>query len=193
MNNQKKIMRESEVHKFNDGTLTRIMEKLDHMVKDYVLFKFNRSMEHIIWSEHDKRRSKEFIEVIERRLKIRQIFRSFESFAVYLSQNGRDLPRDNLLVGVEVLRYDIKRSKSENKGITQQGSSHEVTIVVMDPWTQCTTLPSHSSEDENPARAIIKQALDALVLRTASAAAKPCQGDSSEFYLITGIPDGSSW
>ncbi|GKB95076.1 hypothetical protein Tco_0981213 [Tanacetum coccineum] len=30
-------------------------------------------------------------------------------------------------------------------------------------------------------------------LRTASAAAKPCQGDSSEFYLITGrIPDGSS-
>ncbi|GJR61861.1 hypothetical protein Tco_1504023 [Tanacetum coccineum] len=27
----------------------------------------------------------------------------------------------------------------------------------------------------------------------ASAAAKPCQGDSSEFYLITGrIPDGSS-
>ncbi|GJY11615.1 hypothetical protein Tco_0380924 [Tanacetum coccineum] len=30
-------------------------------------------------------------------------------------------------------------------------------------------------------------------LRTASAATKPCQGDSSEFYLITGrIPDGSS-
>ncbi|GKB17806.1 hypothetical protein Tco_0851729 [Tanacetum coccineum] len=30
-------------------------------------------------------------------------------------------------------------------------------------------------------------------LRTASAAVKPCQGDSSEFYLITGrIPDGSS-
>ncbi|GJV88091.1 hypothetical protein Tco_1532029 [Tanacetum coccineum] len=28
---------------------------------------------------------------------------------------------------------------------------------------------------------------DALVMRTASAAAKPCQGDSSEFYLITGI------
>ncbi|GJZ12906.1 hypothetical protein Tco_0548136 [Tanacetum coccineum] len=35
---------------------------------------------------------------------------------------------------------------------------------------------------------------NALVLRTASAAAKPCQGDSSELYLITGsIPDGSSW
>ncbi|GJU05516.1 hypothetical protein Tco_1121946 [Tanacetum coccineum] len=30
------------------------------------------------------------------------------------------------------------------------------------------------------------------ILRTASAAAKPYQGDSSEFYLITGNPDSSS-
>ncbi|GJZ44266.1 hypothetical protein Tco_0591521, partial [Tanacetum coccineum] len=80
MNNQKKMMRETEVHKFSDGTLTRILEKLDHMVKDYVLFKFNPGMEHRIWYEDDKRRSKEFIEVIERRLKIRRIFRSLESF-----------------------------------------------------------------------------------------------------------------
>ncbi|GKC47652.1 hypothetical protein Tco_1065374 [Tanacetum coccineum] len=34
---QKKMMRETEVHKFSDGTLTRIMEKLDYMVKDYVV------------------------------------------------------------------------------------------------------------------------------------------------------------
>ncbi|GKD72114.1 hypothetical protein Tco_1330396 [Tanacetum coccineum] len=56
--NQKKMMRETEVHKFSDGTLTRILEKLDHMVKDYVLFKFNPGMDHKIWSEDDKRRSK---------------------------------------------------------------------------------------------------------------------------------------
>nr|GEW41682.1 hypothetical protein [Tanacetum cinerariifolium] len=54
-----------------------------------------------------------------------------------LSQNQGDLPMDNLQVSVEVLRYDIKQSKSENKGIvptemelvleqTQQGTSHEV-------------------------------------------------------------------
>ncbi|GKB96122.1 hypothetical protein Tco_0982259 [Tanacetum coccineum] len=54
-------------------------------------------------------------------------------------QNRRDLPRDNPLVSIEVLRYDIKRSKSENKGIvptemelvleqTQQGTSHEVLV-----------------------------------------------------------------
>ncbi|GJX80912.1 hypothetical protein Tco_0329061 [Tanacetum coccineum] len=55
------------------------------------------------------------------------------------SQNRRDLPRDNPLVSVEVFRYDIKRSKSENKGIvptemelvleqTQQCTSHEVSV-----------------------------------------------------------------
>ncbi|GJZ95248.1 hypothetical protein Tco_0667451 [Tanacetum coccineum] len=83
-NNQNKMMKESEVlfsvHKFSDGTLTKILEKLDHMVKDFVLFNFNRGMEHRIWSGDDKRRSKEFIEVIERRLKIRRIFRSLECF-----------------------------------------------------------------------------------------------------------------
>nr|GEY35020.1 ubiquitin-conjugating enzyme family protein [Tanacetum cinerariifolium] len=74
------MLRESEVHKFNNGTLARILEKLDHMVKDFMLSKFNPSMENRIWSEDDKKRSKEFIEVIERRLKIRRIFRSLESF-----------------------------------------------------------------------------------------------------------------
>ncbi|GJU32110.1 hypothetical protein Tco_1175699 [Tanacetum coccineum] len=45
-----------------------------------VLFKFNPGMEHRIWSEDDKRRSQEFIKLIQRRLKIRQIFRSLEIF-----------------------------------------------------------------------------------------------------------------
>ncbi|GJY22733.1 hypothetical protein Tco_0396391 [Tanacetum coccineum] len=132
------MMRETKVHKFNDGTLTRILEKLDYMVKDYEIFKFNPGMENRIWTEDDKQRSQEFIKLIERRLKIRRIFRSLESF-ISGRQNWRDLPRDNLLVSVEVLRYDIKRSKSENKGTmptemelvleqTQQGTSYEVLI-----------------------------------------------------------------
>ncbi|GKC91410.1 hypothetical protein Tco_1152059 [Tanacetum coccineum] len=98
MNDQKKIMRETEVHKFSDGTLQRILEKLDHMVKDFKL----------------------------------------------------------------VIRYDIKRSKSKNKGIvptemeleleqTQQGSSHEVSNIRV--------IPKYHSEDGNSARANIKQAL----------------------------------
>ncbi|GKB86557.1 hypothetical protein Tco_0958829 [Tanacetum coccineum] len=79
-NNQKKMMRETEVHKFSDGTLTRILEKMDFMVKDYKLFKFNPGMEHKILSEDDERRSQEFIKLIQRRLKTRRIFRSLESF-----------------------------------------------------------------------------------------------------------------
>ncbi|GKA66610.1 hypothetical protein Tco_0766418 [Tanacetum coccineum] len=79
-NDQKKMLRETEVHKFSDGTLNRILDKLDHMVKDFKLFKYNPGMETRIWSEDDTRRSKEFMEVIERRLKIWRIFRSLESF-----------------------------------------------------------------------------------------------------------------
>ncbi|GJQ94780.1 hypothetical protein Tco_0005919 [Tanacetum coccineum] len=35
-NDQRKLMRLNEIHKFSDGTLTRVMEKLDHMVKDFI-------------------------------------------------------------------------------------------------------------------------------------------------------------
>ncbi|GKC62762.1 hypothetical protein Tco_1095360 [Tanacetum coccineum] len=76
----KKMMRIDEVHKFSDGTLMRIQEKLDFMVKDFRLFKFNKGMETMKWTKDDKRRSKDFIEVIEKRLKIKRIFQSLESF-----------------------------------------------------------------------------------------------------------------
>ncbi|GJZ28946.1 hypothetical protein Tco_0573593 [Tanacetum coccineum] len=79
-NNQKKIMKEAEVKKFSHDTMTRILEKLDHMVKDFRLFKNNSGMENRIWFDDDKRRSKEFMEVIERRLKIWRIFKNPESF-----------------------------------------------------------------------------------------------------------------
>nr|GFB78644.1 hypothetical protein [Tanacetum cinerariifolium] len=74
------MLRENEVHKSSDGTLTRVLNKLDHMVKDFRWYQYNPSMKYQIWSEDDKRRSEEFMEVIERRLKIRRIFRSLESF-----------------------------------------------------------------------------------------------------------------
>ncbi|GJX66839.1 retrovirus-related pol polyprotein from transposon TNT 1-94, partial [Tanacetum coccineum] len=69
-NDQKKMMRESKVHKFSNGMLMRIIEKLDYMVKDYEVFKFNPGMERRIWTEDDKQRSQEFIKLIERRLEI---------------------------------------------------------------------------------------------------------------------------
>ncbi|GJS03434.1 hypothetical protein Tco_0319942, partial [Tanacetum coccineum] len=79
-NDQRKLMRLNEIHKFNDGTLRRVMEKLDHMVKDFHLFEYNKGMKTRKWSEGDKRRSKDFITAIEKRLQIKRIFRSLESF-----------------------------------------------------------------------------------------------------------------
>nr|GEV96110.1 hypothetical protein [Tanacetum cinerariifolium] len=57
-NNQKKMTGESEVHKFSDGTLKRIIEKLDHLVKYFGLFKFYSGMENRIWYEDDKEGAK---------------------------------------------------------------------------------------------------------------------------------------
>ncbi|GJX65413.1 hypothetical protein Tco_0299756 [Tanacetum coccineum] len=62
-NDQKKMMRETEVHKYSDGTLNRILDKLDQMVKDFKMFKYNPGMETRIWYEVDRRRSKAFMEV----------------------------------------------------------------------------------------------------------------------------------
>ncbi|GJV03714.1 hypothetical protein Tco_1337283, partial [Tanacetum coccineum] len=47
-NDQKRMMRENEVHKFSDGTLMRIWDKLAYMVKDFKLFKYNKGMENRI-------------------------------------------------------------------------------------------------------------------------------------------------
>ncbi|GJU94330.1 hypothetical protein Tco_1319086 [Tanacetum coccineum] len=58
INDQRKLIRLNEIHKFSDGTLSRVMEKLDHMVKDFHLFEYNKGMETRKWSEDDKRRSK---------------------------------------------------------------------------------------------------------------------------------------
>nr|GEY33644.1 hypothetical protein [Tanacetum cinerariifolium] len=111
-NDQKKMMRETQVHKFSDGTVNRILDKLDHMVKDFKLFKYNPSMEIRIWSEDDRRRSKEFIEVIEGRLKIRRIIRSLESFfglGVFgLSSSGTDFNHSAL--GLTLGRWEVPAS-----------------------------------------------------------------------------------
>nr|GEY67501.1 hypothetical protein [Tanacetum cinerariifolium] len=61
INDQKKMMRETEVHKFSDGTLNRILDKLDHMVKDFKLYKYNPGLETRILFEDDRRMSKNFM------------------------------------------------------------------------------------------------------------------------------------
>nr|GEU40779.1 hypothetical protein [Tanacetum cinerariifolium] len=70
---------------------------------------YNSGMETRIWSKDDRRRSKEFMEVIERRLKIRRIFRSLESFVV-----GR---RSNTYTGNPVKEILLKLNLPDHMSI----------------------------------------------------------------------------
>ncbi|GJV93154.1 reverse transcriptase domain-containing protein [Tanacetum coccineum] len=115
------MMMESEVHKFSNGTLTRILEKLDHMDKDFVLFKFNPDMENRIWFEDDKRRSKEFIEVIERRLKIRRIFRNLESFV--------STEREEKVVMEQTQKVLVMTSREALKGFMKEKELSELLFL----------------------------------------------------------------
>ncbi|GJV15761.1 hypothetical protein Tco_1361084 [Tanacetum coccineum] len=122
------IMRFNEIHKFSDGTLQQIDEALDYRVKEFRVNRTNPGMNTRFWTKKDVVRSKEFMFAIQKRLKTRRIFRNLESFVGgriregdYRSykdgkvryslprsrQNRRDLPRDNPLVSVEVLRIKL--------------------------------------------------------------------------------------
>ncbi|GJY78663.1 hypothetical protein Tco_0484464 [Tanacetum coccineum] len=54
-------------------------KRLDQMVKTLSVLEYNKGVETRKWSEDDKRRSKDFIIAIEKRLQIRRIYRSLES------------------------------------------------------------------------------------------------------------------
>ncbi|GKA58369.1 hypothetical protein Tco_0757557 [Tanacetum coccineum] len=115
------IMRFNEIHKFSDGTLQQIDEALDYRVKEFQINRTNPGMNTRFWTKKDVDRSKDFMFAIQKRLKTRHIFRNLESFVggriregdywysfPRSSQNRRDLPRDNPLVSVEVLRFKQK-------------------------------------------------------------------------------------
>ncbi|GJV18984.1 hypothetical protein Tco_1368004 [Tanacetum coccineum] len=126
------LIRFNKIHKFSDGTLQQIDEALDYRVKEFKVNKNNPGLNTRTWKallveEYAKETTDFYGEPND------DIF-SVASSTSCVSQ--RDLPRDNSLVSVEVLRYDYKRS-NVNKGIvrtemelvlehTQQGTSNEV-------------------------------------------------------------------
>nr|GEV66910.1 reverse transcriptase domain-containing protein [Tanacetum cinerariifolium] len=165
-NDQKKITRETEVHKFNDDTLTRILEKLDDMIKDYELFKFNPGMENKICTEDDKQSSQVFIKLIERRLKTRQIFRSLESFV-----SGRIRDIDYRLINRTESSHhsdsleDISRSKEAKfrylriLEIKNQGKNKVSSIKV----SKYTALPLKATNNSDTDKIMAR--MDAMTLK----------------------------
>ncbi|GKC68099.1 hypothetical protein Tco_1100697, partial [Tanacetum coccineum] len=82
--------------------------------------------------------------------------------------NQRDLPRNTPLDRVDVI-----------------GTSYEVSVSAegVEELKRKVKIKGEKKE----ALLTLRQNPDAPVMRMASAAAKPCQGDSSEFHLIMGI------
>ncbi|GJW73648.1 hypothetical protein Tco_0133018 [Tanacetum coccineum] len=162
-NDQRKLMRLNELHKFSDGTLTRVMEKLDHMIKDFHLFEYNKGMETRKWSEDDKRRSKDFITAIEKRLQIRRIFRIDIATGGSHRLQPSDFTRTKRTRSLELKRSTINLVKHPSE-----------------------TLVFHN-EDGNPARANIKQALGSYERPHKGVKAS---ANSDVMYFFTSAQDG---
>ncbi|GKB59723.1 retrovirus-related pol polyprotein from transposon TNT 1-94 [Tanacetum coccineum] len=163
-NDQRKLMRLNELHKFSDGTLTKVMEKLDHMVKDFHLFEYNKGMETRKWSEDDKRRSKVFITTIEKRLQIRRPLlkswkRSFDTYPIILSSTH--CGNKSILRVIRIILVILPEHPSETKVL--------------------------HNEDGNPARANIKQALGSL---ERPHKVSYSQANSDIVYFFTSAQDG---
>ncbi|GJX96490.1 hypothetical protein Tco_0352288, partial [Tanacetum coccineum] len=169
-NDQRKLMRLNELHKFSDGTLTRVMEKLDHMVKDFHLFEYNKGMETRKWSEDDKRRSKDFITAIEKRLQIRRIFQRLERFDTYpILLSFTHCGNKSILRVLRIILVILPEHPSETKVF--------------------------HNEDGNPARANIKQALGYLKDGDGDGNSQPHKGvkasaNSDVMYSFTSAQDG---
>ncbi|GJZ08893.1 hypothetical protein Tco_0543176 [Tanacetum coccineum] len=74
------IMRFNEIYKFSNGTLQQIDEALDYRVKEFRVNKVNPRLNTRFWTTNDVIKSKQFMFSIQKRLKLRRIFRNLESF-----------------------------------------------------------------------------------------------------------------
>ncbi|GKA56810.1 hypothetical protein Tco_0755882 [Tanacetum coccineum] len=74
------IMRFNEIHKFSDETLQQIDEALNYQVKEFKVNKVNPGLNTRFWTKNDVIKSKQFMFAIQKRLKLRRIFRNLESF-----------------------------------------------------------------------------------------------------------------
>nr|GEX82338.1 hypothetical protein [Tanacetum cinerariifolium] len=74
------MMRLNEIHKFSDGTMHQIDETLDYRVKEFRINMMNPGLNTRFWTRKDVDRCKAFMFAIQRRLRLRRIFRNLESF-----------------------------------------------------------------------------------------------------------------
>ncbi|GJS37620.1 hypothetical protein Tco_0536002 [Tanacetum coccineum] len=78
-NGQNMLMRYDEVHKFSDGTLKKVIEKLKEMIRENVLGYDNACLKGREWTVRDDERSKMMRRKIEKISKVRRLLRRLES------------------------------------------------------------------------------------------------------------------
>ncbi|GJY09265.1 hypothetical protein Tco_0377450 [Tanacetum coccineum] len=93
--------------------------------------------------------------------------------------------------GVEELKRIVRIKREKKKALYttlgRNGSMHNLSAITK-------MILILKTSHHGPKSSSNSSVIDAPVMRTASAAVNPCQGDSFEFYLITGsFPDGSSF
>nr|GEV34997.1 hypothetical protein [Tanacetum cinerariifolium] len=140
LNKQKRVLRTHELYKFSDGTLKSIRVEIHHRVLDFCL-DYNTEMPTRKWTAVDRKRPGLMIELIDKRLREREIIRNLERLGVI--SNGFKVENNTKRLTMFIITWSYKvvriRSKGKNKGIvptemelvleqTQQGTSHKVSI-----------------------------------------------------------------
>ncbi|GJV59367.1 hypothetical protein Tco_1465467 [Tanacetum coccineum] len=77
LDKQKRVLRVDELYKFSDGTLKSVRYKIHHRVLDFHL-DYNPEMPKRKWTAVDQKRSGLMIELIDKQLQEREIFRNLE-------------------------------------------------------------------------------------------------------------------
>nr|GEU43927.1 histone deacetylase 14 [Tanacetum cinerariifolium] len=156
---------------------------LDYQVKEIKVNRMNPGLNARFWTRKDVDRSKEFMFAIQKRLKTRRIFYNLESFA------GGRVAVCSSLRSLKPKRTIESRAKRSSKIISS--GHYSIMLASSHTMKRKTDIKSPKHYPRVGFNSLVHslRALSTLRcsgLRTASAAAKPCQGDSSKLYLITG-------
>ncbi|GKC65105.1 hypothetical protein Tco_1097703 [Tanacetum coccineum] len=80
VNNRKRLMIDNELYKFCDGTLKKVLRKLQIILRNNTLGYDNEGIEKYKWTKEDEKKTKKFVDKIEKTLKERRRFRRLELF-----------------------------------------------------------------------------------------------------------------
>nr|GEY28334.1 hypothetical protein [Tanacetum cinerariifolium] len=168
------LMRFNEIHKFNDGTLQQIDKALDYRVKEFKINRMNPvDIEKVAVCSN--LRSVKPKRAIESRAKRSSKIISLGNYSIMLASS-----------------HTVKNGNPAIANI-KQALANELTNAFEKPFEVLNNVFEHLVFNSlvHSFRALF--ALRRSDLRTASTAAKPCQGDSLEFYLITGSETITHW